>query len=226
MVILDSNFYYYRKEKMKKAILLVIAVLGFVSAQAQSVELIPYYGFQLGGSFYYYTQNGKYVEKAKVKDNPNYGVGLNVNVDDETTIELMWNRMDSHTDLYYNFENHRVDVVSEYYTLGGLKNFPNGNVVPFVGGSLGVGVFTFKEGSKTEKATRFAGTLQGGAKIYFSDRVGIRLQARMLIPMYFSGVGLGCGISTGGSSCGGGATFGSEILQGDFTGGLIIKLKD
>ena len=63
-----------------------------------------------------------------------------------------------------------------------------------------------------------------GVKYFFTDVVGVKFQARLLMPMYFGGVGFGCGIGTGGSSCGGGATFGTEIIQGDFTGGLVFRV--
>ena len=61
-------------------------------------------------------------------------------------------------------------------------------------------------------------------KYFFTDVVGIKVQARLLMPLYFGGVGIGCGIGTGGANCGGGATFGSEIIQGDFTGGVVLRL--
>jgi hypothetical protein len=48
----------------------------------------------------------------------------------------------------------------------------------------------------------------------------------MLMPLYFGGLGFGCGIGTGGSSCGGGATFGTEIIQGDFTGGIVLRINN
>ena len=44
------------------------------------------------------------------------------------------------------------------------------------------------------------------------------------MPLYFGGVGFGCGIGTGGSGCGGGVGMGSEILQADFTGGVVLRV--
>jgi hypothetical protein len=67
---------------------------------------------------------------------------------------------------------------------------------------------------------RFAFTVGGGAKIYLSDRFGLRLQGRIMAPLYFSGGGVYFG--TGGS--GFGVSGGIPILQGDFTAGLIIRL--
>jgi len=39
-------------------------------------------------------------------------------------------------------------------------------------------------------------------KIYINDRIGVRLQGRMLMPMYFAGIGFYAGIGTGGTSSG------------------------
>lgn len=63
-----------------------------------------------------------------------------------------------------------------------------------------------------------------GIKYFFTDVIGIKAQARLLLPLYFNGIGFGCGIGTGGASCGGGAGFGSEIVQGDFTGGVVLRI--
>ncbi len=52
----------------------------------------------------------------------------------------------------------------------------------------------------------FGVSLGGGVKIYLTDFLGIRLQGRLMMPLYVSGVGLGCGIGTGGAGCGGGET--------------------
>jgi hypothetical protein len=87
-----------------------------------------------------------------------------------------------------------------------------------------LGASRFDPTEQNEDAWRFAVALGVGIKYFFTDAVGIRLQARMLMPLYFGGVGFGCGIGTGGSSCGGGAYFGTEILQGDFTGGVVIRI--
>jgi len=65
-------------------------------------------------------------------------------------------------------------------------------------------------------------TLGGGVKIWLSDRIGIRAQGRLLLPMMWAGAGLSVG--TGGTGFSLGA--GTAMVQGDFTGGLIIALGD
>ena len=84
---------------------------------------------------------------------------------------------------------------------------------------------TWFEGSaqdtdNSETVTRFAITLGGGIKIMPSDKIGIRLQGRLLMPMYFAGVGLWAGTGGGGASVNGGI----PIIQGDLTAALVIRL--
>ena len=58
----------------------------------------------------------------------------------------------------------------------------------------------------------------------FTDKIGIRAQGRFLIPITFSGAGMYCGIGTGGSGCSIGTSGWGTILQGDISGGLVIRL--
>jgi hypothetical protein len=69
---------------------------------------------------------------------------------------------------------------------------------------------------------RFAIGIGAGMKVMFTERIGIRLQGRLLMPMYFAGVGFYAGIGTGGASSGLSLNTGSVIFQGDFQGGLVF----
>jgi len=59
-----------------------------------------------------------------------------------------------------------------------------------------------------------------GLKYFFNDKIGIRIQARMILPLVFAGGGFYIG--TGGSGSYVSTT--APVVQGDFTGGLIIAL--
>ena len=64
-------------------------------------------------------------------------------------------------------------------------------------------------------------SLAGGVKIKASERVGLRLQARLLMPLYYAGTYFGVG--TGGASAG--VSGGIQGVQGDFTAALVINLR-
>jgi len=64
-------------------------------------------------------------------------------------------------------------------------------------------------------------SLAGGIKINASEKVGIRLQARLLMPLWYSGTYFTVG--TGGA--GYGVSGGIYGVQGDFTAALVIKIR-
>ena len=70
----------------------------------------------------------------------------------------------------------------------------------------------------------FSASLTGGMKYYFTDYIGLKIFARLLLPMEFYGGGAYCGIGTGGVSCGLGVSSWAFIVQGDFGAGLIFRI--
>ena len=190
------------------------------SAMAQ-IEINAYGGY-MPGSHTMYTYNGY---RLRIDGGGNYGVGVGMATPLGVVAELSYMRFSS----TIRQDGGLVDVVNpqpinvEYYQLGALKPLMEGETfVPY--GMFSLGASRFNPTESNEDYWRFAVGLGLGIKYFFTDAVGIRLQARMLMPLYFGGVGFGCGIGTGGSSCGGGAYFGTEILQGDFTGGIVIRI--
>ena len=99
----------------------------------------------------------------------------------------------------------------------------HGKIKPYGVFLLGISAHS-PQNAKYNNKISFAFALGGGVKIFITDNIGIRLQGRLLAPLYLSGVGLGCGIGTGGASCGGGVGLSSTLLQGDFNAGLILVL--
>ena len=212
---------------MKKIIitlLLLTAVFG--QELFAQVEITPFGGWLWTGSIPAWRQN------IKVSDEGNYGVRVGATIRDEMIAEFEWN----HTENAATFREYlndgslgdlqTVGITMNYYMLGFLYEVPNSDaLVPF--GLLNLGMLNAKTqayssyGSSTQNY--FVAGLGGGIKYFFSDHFGIRLQARLLIPMQFGGVGFGCGIGTGGSGCGAGVSAYSSIIQGDFTGGVVLK---
>jgi hypothetical protein len=112
-------------------------------------------------------------------------------------------------------------MIVEYYQIGALNVFemPGSNLKPFAGLTLGASRFN-PNGTERGDEWFFSGTFGAGVKIIPSERIGIRLQGRLLLPFQWGSAGLWCG--TGGCSAGVGTT--SVFIQGDFTAGLIIRL--
>ncbi len=149
-------------------------------------------------------------------------------------LEINYTRMDkvnAKFEPYYGYPAYNpdeFDVVSNYFQIGAISKFYNSrstNVQPFGSVSLGATWFdpTANENSKYDSYTdvwRFSIIAGLGVKFMFSDRVGVMVRGRLMMPMSFAGTSFYVG--TGGA----GLALNSWVapLQGDFNAGLVIKL--
>jgi hypothetical protein len=206
---------------MKKILLvLLISLSTQLFGQINYVDIIPTYGYHFGGRAYFYEGD------IKVADNATYGITLSVPVGWNSTGEFSWSRSDSKMNFYPKRPDYypdEADVASNYFLIGGMKELGEGPFKGFGGISLGMAWFDFKDASVSD-IFRFSVSLGGGAKYMITDRIGLRVQGRFLIPIYFAGGGLYCGIGGGGSGCGVSVGGGSTIFQGDISGGIIIRI--
>jgi opacity protein-like surface antigen len=215
---------------MSKKILLLLSVILILSNNLKAqemtnampdydhkLELTPMVGYALNGSINFSTG------KVKFEDNINYGAALSVSAGYGTFIEASYSFTSSNTS-YYSYvpgiSSQSFTTNINYIQIGGLKEFKDGQLRPFGLLSLGASGFVPQERG-FESWWSFAINLGAGLKISVSENIAIRLQARMLMPLDFYGIGIFCG--TGG--CGGGATLTSNVIQGDFMGGLVIGIK-
>jgi hypothetical protein len=165
-----------------------------------------------------------YRQDLKVDDLGNYGARIGFDIHDSRGVEFEWNHTNT-TVHYYDWDlgkPDQIDIALNYYMLGFVQLVSGDKAQPY--GLFNIGMLNVStDQSGYSSFNYFTVGLGGGLKYYFSDHVGIRIQARFLMPMQFSGVGFGCGIGTGGANCGAGVYSYSNLFQGDFTGGLIIK---
>ena len=199
---------------MKKLIILgLLATLFLVPQQAFSqngIELSGYTGWMLGGKVNLY--NGS----LKIEDGQNWGITLSLPIAPGMKAELMYNRLVSDLTVreYGNAPYVYTKVATQYFHVGAVKELMSeGMVRPYGTGSMGAAIFSDREGFDSDR-WRFSVGLGGGLKIFPTERIGFRLQARMLVPLYFNGIWFGTG--------GAGVSTSSTIVQGDFTGGIIL----
>ncbi len=179
-----------------------------------SLELSVWGGYMFGGKFDAY--NYLY----DIKDAADFGGALSLEVAPNYWVEFTYNIMPTTAKYGYRVESkQQEDINVNYFQLGTQKVLNvHETVKPF--GMLSLGATYFNRGN-SDDLWAFSGIAGAGVKIYITERVGLRLQGRFMVPMYFNGFGFGVG--TGG--VGGGATFGAYALQGDFSGGFIFRLK-
>ena len=199
---------------MKKIIILCLLATLFVIPQQlfsqKGIELSGYTGWMLGGKVNLY--NGS----LKIEDGQNWGITLSLPVAPGMKAELMYNRLVSDL-VVREFGNEpyvAANIATQYFHVGALKELMSeGAIRPYGTGTLGAAVFS-DQGPTYSDRWRFSIGLGGGLKIFPTERIGFRLQARMLVPLYFNGISFGTG--------GAGVSTSSSIVQGDFTGGIIL----
>ena len=186
-------------------------------------ELTPFIGWQWS------TRTNTYGGEFSTKDGINYGGLVDIHIQRNVDIELLYiyfptqTRLESYT--YGIPSTDYFNVAFHYMQIGYVKSLkPHAKVEPFLTGSLGAGVAVADDivydnvTLSAEDTWRFAIAFGGGAKVWFSEKLGLRLQARLLMPIYFAGSSVYFG--TGGS--GFAVSGGIPLLQGDFTAGLIF----
>jgi len=209
------------------ALIIILMIAPAVSRAQGKVELSPFVGYMFGGSLNFYEG------KLKAENNLNYGVVMDIKLATETQIELMWSQMSTTAQFepYYGYDylaTNSYDMNIGYIQIGGVRELDYDKIRPFGVFTLGTTYFIPKnvtyEADDSEvdidSAWKFSMTLGAGAKIWFTDRVGIRLQGNLMLPMFWSSSGFAVG--TGGSGFYVGT--GTSMVQGSFTGGLIFAL--
>ena len=110
------------------------------------------------------------------------------------------------------------DMNVHYFRVGGVWELHTGKARPFAALTVGVTLLDAKVATRSDEWLA-SFTFGGGGKFDLSESVGIRLQARLLVPLIFSGGGLWVGTGGAGISVGSTAPF----VQFDFTTGVYIR---
>ncbi|MEN8224483.1 MAG: hypothetical protein ABFS05_03900 [Bacteroidota bacterium] len=206
---------------MKKIKLLLLTIIFPAMLMAQAgVEVVPFAGYMFGGSVKYYEG------KLKLENGLDYGVSILVPMHELLDVEINYTRMDSKASFtpYFGFpllKYRETNLATNYIQVGGISKFyrQETRATPFSSLSFGATWFSPTDASFRD-VWRFSVTAGLGVKVMLTERVGIMLRGRLMMPMYFGGFGMYIG--TGGS----GVSVNTVVapLQGDFNGGLIIKL--
>lgn len=189
----------------------------------RGIELTGFYGWQYGGNF------TSYQGEVDVKDSENFGGMIDIPIPSKPGVmaEIFYSRQNTSVALNTfpaGVREDLFDLAIEYIQAGAVYERPyaQGRMKPFGSFSLGATRFAPKvnsfKGVTLDDEWRFSITLGLGLKALMSERVGLRVQGRLLMPINFYGTSFWFG--TGGSGVG--VSGGSAILQGDVIGGLFV----
>lgn len=200
--------------------ILLLGLFNSVKLNAQ-VTLTPMAGYTFDETFD--VDGGS----AHVSDGFTYGGILGFIVNPHYTLELTYSRQEAigkynYYGYYGNISDNNIPISINYMQIGGCRLQPlgaSGKAEGFGGMNVGAVLVAPSENSYTD-AWRFAVGFKLGVNIWASDKIGIRLQSNLQMPVQYFGGSIYVG--TGGSGVGVSAV--STITQFGFTGGLIYKI--
>jgi hypothetical protein len=208
------------------ALLLLTSTLYSQNTKSTRVNLYGAYTFE--DSFDSYYDYGNYYQ-GQLQDGFQYGIGLEFEVRPHSYVEISYLREETNAPTqYYDggiFDKYAdFDIAINYVLLGGTRIFkkPGSNIEGFGGFMAGVGIIDIQNPNtnKSDSETKFAWGLKGGATIWATKKVGLKLQAQLLSVaqsvgggFYFGSGGLGTGVSSY-----------SSLYQFTLGGGLVFEL--
>lgn len=203
-----------------KAIFTVLFLLFLGTETWAQLEVAFSYGYRFGG-------------RLPVRVDNQFG-DLRVNESDAFTGDLRYRAGGTTITASYTRQSSSVDFVGrsflererlfsttvEYITVGGCRGaYSELGFNPFGCLGVGVGILT-PQNTDLRNEVRLGANLSGGFNYFFTEKVGLRMSLGILTPFQFGSAGLFCG--GGGCSVGVGAS--SQIVQGDISGGVVVRL--
>jgi hypothetical protein len=197
-------------------ILMFLLIAGLTDAKAQRIELSPFIGYETGSTVY--TSLGYLY----IGGGMDYGASLDFSLGRNRYAEISYSHMMTtlNVDDGSN-ERYLFDLGVNYYSIGILQETkPLSKISPY--GLLTLGWVNFNPQTDDYSGeNKMHVSLAGGVKIKATERIGLRLQARLLMPIFYAGANFNA--STGGTSMNVSAT--SVAFQGDFTGALVFVIR-
>jgi hypothetical protein len=196
---------------------LLIASLLFLSPKVsgQKLEIAPFVGYETGANI------NTSLGQLHIGDGMDFGGSLNVGMGGGRWVELSYSHLASYLDLETGVNVQRLcDLNVDYYSIGVLQEIkPDAKATPY--GLFTLGWVNYRPQQTYDNENKMHVSLAGGIKINASEKVALRLQARLLMPLYYAGTYFTVG--TGGA--GYGVSGGIYGVQGDFTAALVLKLR-
>jgi len=194
---------------------LLFSISTFAQYKRQQFEIAPFAG-------YLFTSNLQTFDgELKINNSFNYGAALDVRLSDDLLIELLYIRTVTGVSLrkeFYQTVEKLFDMNVEYFQAGAHIETETGRFRPFAAFTIGATYFNPKD-YNYEGDWKFSFTAGGGIKYYFTDNLGVRLQWRFLVPIYFTSASIFCN----NGYCGIFVTGGTYLLQYDLTAGLVFS---
>lgn len=215
---------------MKKITMIFVLALIAGTAFSQELRLNTYAGYVFDDKVDSYYSNSSYYE-GKIMGGLRWGAGIEYQLPGTTkAFELQYLRQDTNAPVTYvdsgilggQIQTTDFDLSANWIMLNGTNYFPVSEVAePYFGFGIGMAIFdTYNPDNKNSNgATKFAWALRGGSNFWFSEKVGLKVQASLMSAVQGAGGGLYFG--TGGA--GAGVSTYSTMYQFGFDGGIVFR---
>jgi hypothetical protein len=210
----------YQSAVMKKitcslALLMLLWAFFAAPVTAQKFELIPFAGYETGANI------KSYAGQFHINGGADFGASLSYRFSEFYRIEVSYSRLSS--DLSYTPDTSTSTPVGNlaltYFSVGGVAEInPRNTTVPFFKIALG-GTFYSPSDTAITSANVMHFDISGGVKFNVSEHIGFRLQASLLLPIFFEGMYF----EEAAPDPGQGMQTKISGVQGNFTGGLIVR---
>jgi opacity protein-like surface antigen len=200
-----------RKRRSARMVLAVLCLLA-LPAQAQQWELSPFVGWRFGGDFDDADTDADY----DIDDAASYGLIFSWTLDHQRQFEVLWSYQPTEIDSGGQFGGEPVlDLDIHYLHIGGIYA-PGASKRwrPFVSGGVGL-THLDPDRSGLDTETDISLSVGVGLKAFFTEHVGVRLEARGYVTILDSDTRLFC---SGGCDV---RVEGSGFQQGEVFVGLI-----
>ncbi|HWG57952.1 MAG TPA: porin family protein [Candidatus Acidoferrales bacterium] len=206
--------------------LMLFGILGVSSAQAQhAIEVTPFGGVRFGGVIDINTADVDYLP---IHSSSNFGATIDYTVWPGFQAELLWSEQPTFLSIHSISSGETIHLSSanlNTYNVGFLYQFrpAEAKLHPYI--AAGIGVTHFSAGQLTGKnflnfSNRLSYNFGLGAKYYFNDHFGIRVESRWLPSRTTAGTGQYCDPFSGFCSP---VRTNNHAEQGSADIGLIIR---
>ena len=202
----------------------LLAMILFLPVKSSAqIEITPFGGYMFNGKVPFVQGDLKF------SDEFDYGVILGIPIRYGVMAEISYTHSESTASwvpsFYYadEYPADKFNMNINFFQVGAIKQMEiDDGFSGFAGLTLGAAYYNTTTQGLSD-LWRFALGPKAGLKYFFSDAIGLRIQGRMLFPIYAGGVGAYCGIGTGGSGCGLSVGGSSLVIQGDLSLGVVFR---
>ena len=206
---------------MKKLLFSISLILFSIFSNAQTIEITPMGGYSFIGGMNFYEG------RVNVLDNASYGIKIGFSPIEHSVLEFSYQgtetsaKWEPYNSWGSTYPREEFPVNTNFFTLSFQheRMLTSDKVYGF--GGLGMGMaYYHPTGRNVSDVYSFAVTVDLGVKIFLTDRIGIRLQGGLQMPLYFQGFGMYVGSGGSGLSM----NAGTYAVQGGFSAGVIFRL--